>query len=165
MTARSLRIHGPNGVVERPAQLPDLPPTRRRATISNAVPLTNIMSRNVVCAAPTLELATLVEVMVRDHLGCMPVIDERDHPIGMVTKLDLVEQLTTPITKPYPTVSDIMMPLAITLDDHATVAHAAALMASEDMHHVMVVSSGVLIGVVSTMDITRWLAANDGIMR
>jgi CBS domain-containing protein len=62
-------------------------------------------------------------------------------------------------------VADVMMPLAITLDDDATVGHAAALMAAEDMHHVMIVAEGRLVGVVSTMDVTRWLANNDGMPR
>ena len=34
-----------------------------------------------------------------------------------------------------------MMPLAITLNEHATIAHAAAMMSLEDFHHVMVVAS------------------------
>jgi CBS domain-containing protein len=55
-----------------------------------------------------------------------------------------------------------MMPLAMTLDEHATVAHAAAMMATEDMHHVIVVSDHAqLVGVVSTKDITNWLVEND----
>ena len=56
-----------------------------------------------------------------------------------------------------------MMPLALTLGEHATVAQAAALMSLEDVHHVPIVAdSGRLIGVVSTFDIVRWLATNDG---
>ena len=57
------------------------------------------------------------------------------------------------------------MPLAITLNLHATIAHAAAMMANEDFHHVMVVGpAGELRGVVSTMDVCRWLARNDGFL-
>jgi CBS domain-containing protein len=55
-----------------------------------------------------------------------------------------------------------MMPLALTLDEHATLAHAASLMTLEDLHHVMVVScSGALIGIVSAKDVVRWLVEND----
>jgi CBS domain-containing protein len=57
------------------------------------------------------------------------------------------------------------MPLAITLDDKATVAHAASMMALEGFHHVMVVGqSGVLIGVVSSQDVVRWIVENDGLV-
>ena len=159
----AIRIHGPHGVVERSAHPVGAPSgAARPRTVSDRVPITEIMSREVVCAFGDLAVEQLVEVMVGERLGCVPVVDHRRHPIGMVTKLDLVEQLA--IVAPRivrPVVADIMMPLAITLDAQATVAHAAALMAAEDTHHVMIVSGGHLIGVVSTMDITRWLAAND----
>ena len=60
------------------------------------------------------------------------------------------------------TAEDIMLPLAFTLDEHATVAHAAAMMVQEDLHHVMIVSTGgFLVGVVSSHDIVRWVIAND----
>ena len=59
--------------------------------------------------------------------------------------------------------STYFTPLAITLNTHATVAHAAAMMAMEDFHHLMVVGNDhALVGVVSTMDVVRWLARNDG---
>ncbi len=56
-----------------------------------------------------------------------------------------------------------MMPMGIALSERATIAHAAALMANEDIHHLFVIDGdGILIGVVSTMDLVRWLARNDG---
>lgn len=121
------------------------------------------MSRRLVCAYPDLPLTSLIHVVIRDRLGCVPVVNETGQPIGMVTKFDIVEHFEAP--EPKALVEHVMMPLAITLDDNATVAHAAALMASEDMHHVMIVSDRQLIGVVSTMDVTRWLARNEGLAR
>lgn len=159
---RSVRVHGPHGIVEHVAGV--LPEGARAAPARSAadgVPITRIMSPNVVCATPDLELDRLLELMVRDRLGCVPIVDERQRPLGMVTKLDIVEHLVGPSDRVKPKVADVMMPFAISLDEDATVAHAAALMASEDMHHVMIVSGRRLIGIVSTMDITRWLADND----
>jgi len=135
---------------------------RRTRTIAHRVPVTEIMSRDLVCVSPQLPLAPLLKRFVEEHVGCMPVVDDADRPIGMVTKLDLVEQIAKGCDALKQRVEDVMMPLAITLEDDATVAHAAALMASEDMHHVMIVSNRKLVGVVSTMDVTRWLYENDG---
>jgi len=168
MAFETFRIHGPGGVIERPAE-----PIAERARVhrgptritADQVPVTDIMTRQVVCAFPDLGLGALLEVMIQERLGCMPVVDEGVQPIGMVTKLDIVEHLAAPPSKPSQLATDVMMPLAITLDDNATVAHAAALMASEDMHHVMIVSERRLVGIVSTMDITRWLAQNNGLKR
>jgi CBS domain-containing protein len=159
MSTRTFRIHGPRGIIERAAEVIV---ERKRARIrahADQAPVVDIMSRHVVCAFPDLPLATLIDVMVRERLGCVPVVDEHGHPLGMVTKLDIVEQLAIPLEQEAAVVADVMMPFAVTLEDDATVATAAALMANEDMHHVMIVSNRRLVGIVSTMDVTRWLAS------
>lgn len=131
-------------------------------TIANQVPITEIMTRDLVCARDDLPLPELVKLVLRGHIGCVPIVDERGHPRGMVTKTDLVEMLLRPDTIAGSTAADVMMPLAIVLDEQATVAHCASMMALEDFHHVMIVScSGALIGIVSSQDIVRWLVAND----
>ncbi|MEP6863189.1 MAG: CBS domain-containing protein [Deltaproteobacteria bacterium] len=90
------------------------------------------MTRRIVCAYADLGLGALLEIMVQDRLGCVPVVNEAEQPIGMVTKLDVVEHLADAKRKLDVLVADVMMPLAITIEDNATVAHAAALMAGED---------------------------------
>jgi CBS domain-containing protein len=137
-------------------------------TIADLVPVRRIMTRDVVCAREDLDAGALIDLMVRRRIGCVPVVDDRGRPIGMVTKTDVIEQQLAAVLHRAPAVTtagELMMPLAITLDEHATVAHAAAMMSVEDFHHVAIVSDrGALIGVVSTMDVVRWLAANDGII-
>jgi CBS domain-containing protein len=156
------RTAWPRGIVEHVA---DVLAERARATrtckLAHAIPITEIMTRNVVCARPDLDVATLIDVILRDHLGCMPVVDDFGHPVGMVTKLDIVEFLAAARDPDGLTAADVMMPLAITIEHTTTVAHAAALMAIEEMHHVMIVSGRRLVGLVSTMDVTRWLALNE----
>jgi CBS-domain-containing membrane protein len=159
-------IHGTKGVqteramhcAEAEFELPRVP------TIADMVPLTEIMSRDITCARRDLDAERVAELMVLNHVGCVPVVEEPGRPIGMITKLDLVAHLVTHdgglATQ---TAGTLMMPMSIALKDHATIAHAAALMASEDIHHLCVVDrEGRLIGVVSTMDLVRWLARNDG---
>lgn len=168
MTNRTFRIHGPRGIIERAAEaIAERARAHRLRTRTGAdqIPVTEVMTRHVVCAYPDLALASLLEVMIQERLGCVPVVNEGGQPIGMVTKLDIVEHLAAPPSNLSPLVADVMMPLAISLDDNASVAHAAALMAAEDMHHVMIVSDRRLVGIVSTMDITRWLAQNDELPR
>jgi CBS domain-containing protein len=131
----------------------------RMRTVADAIPVTEIMARDLVCARPDISAKALTDLLVKHHIGCIPIVDDAGRPMGIVTKLDLVERPEAI------TAADVMMPLAITLNQHATIAHAAAVMGLEDFHHVMVVGSDhLLIGVVSTMDIARWLARNDGFM-
>lgn len=147
-------------------------PARTR-TIADRVPITEIMSREIVCARGDLELSKVVWLMTHRRLGCMPVVDDRRHPIGVITKFDLIEHLDAAMqsrseNSPLPAdltprdAEEMMMPIAFVLEEQATVAHAAAMMSLEDTHHVLVVrSSGELVGVVSSKDVVEWLVKND----
>jgi CBS domain-containing protein len=132
-------------------------------------PIRHVMSHHLVCARPDLDVATVVSLMVERRIGCLPIVDERRHPIGVITKFDLVEQLDAamhlsacgcplPADLKVQTAEDVMMPIAIALDEHASIAHASLMMISEDTHHVLVVASnGTLVGVVSALDVVRWV--------
>lgn len=159
MEVQRCRIYTGTGELQstrtRPVERPLVP---RTPTIADRISISAIMTRDIVCARPDLFLPALKELLVQNHIGCVPIVDDRGRPKGIVTKLDLVDS-----KGPAVTAADVMMPLAITLNSHATIAHAAAMMAIEDFHHLMVVGNDhVLVGVVSTMDIVRWLAKNDG---
>jgi CBS-domain-containing membrane protein len=139
----------------------DPAPPPRRSTIADRVPITAVMSRTVVCARPEMPVLALAQLFLDEHVGCVPIIDEHGRPQGIVTKSDLVGQLSDECW-PGRTAREVMMPLALTLDERATLAHAASMMTLEDLHHVMVVScSGALIGIVSAKDVVRWLVEND----
>ena len=154
--SHSLHIHGARGrLSELVVEVPPVARSRSRVrTVSERVPVAQIMSPRVVCAAPDLP---------HEQLGCVPVVDDDGRPQGMVTKLDLVTHFAQPALDGVRLTSDIMMPFAISLDHDASVAQAATLLALEDLHHVMIVAGRRLVGVVSTMDITRWLAENAGL--
>lgn len=153
------RIYKGTGELEATRTRPyERAPLPRMPTIADRIPVTAIMSRDVVCGRTDLSVGALTELLVKNHIGCVPIVDDRGRPKGIVTKLDLVEH-----EHPALTAGEVMMPLAITLNSHATIAHAVAMMAIEDFHHLMVVGTDhVLVGVVSTMDVVRWLARNDG---
>jgi CBS domain-containing membrane protein len=167
-----------DGTGECCAQALDLetPPLRRpsgQRTSAALVPVSRIMTTDVVCARPTLAIAGVVSLMIRHHIGCVPVVDDRRRPIGVITKFDIVEQLDAFMSSvgngsPMPddlaarSADEVMMPLALSLGEHASIADAAALMTAEDLHHIVVVDDrGLLVGIVSTKDITNWIVRND----
>lgn len=147
----------------------------RRPSRADDVALSDLVVRDLVCARSDLEIEAVIGLMIDHHLGCIPVVDERRRPIGIITKFDIVERIDAslrsdanglpPAGLEARTADDVMMPIALTLDEHATIADAASMMTCEDLHHVLVVSrAGTLVGVVSTKDIVTWLVRNDGLM-
>jgi CBS domain-containing membrane protein len=172
MSARCCKIYQGNGEheihtfpAEATLHVPDLP-----ARAAGQVELREVMCRDLLCARPDLDTETVIALLVRNHVGCVPVVDELRRPIGMITKFDVVEQLdaflrSAATSTPLPvdlvarTADELMTPVALTLEETSTLAEAASLMTREDMHHVLVVSpAGALAGIVSSKDIVTWLA-------
>jgi CBS-domain-containing membrane protein len=171
--ARSFTIYRARGHVDELPLEPDDHEHPYHAPVADRVSVRAIMSREVSCARSDLDIATVTHLIIGHHIGCLPIVDERRRPIGIITKFDLVEQLDAAMQlarrgSPLPsdlaaqTAGDVMMPIALTLDEHATIAHAAAMMISETTHHVLVVShDDTLVGVVSAQDIVRWVTDHD----
>jgi CBS domain-containing protein len=119
------------------------------------VPIAEIMTRATVTAKPDATVESLIALMTHKHIGCVPIVDEHNRPTGIVTRLDLLECRGADRIS----ATEVMMPHTMTLPEDATLARAATLMSVESIHHLLVVDKNrTLVGVVSTFDITCWLA-------
>jgi len=140
------------------------PPHRTRKimpTAAEVTPLGALMSREVVCVSAALRRAEAIALFLDRGLSGAPVVDDAGRPLGMLTRSDL---LRAAVDKPAPsTAADIMMPIAYTLAENDALSRGAALMAAEGVHHLPVIGDhGRVVGLVSTLDITRWLARQAG---
>ncbi|HYU14696.1 MAG TPA: CBS domain-containing protein [Candidatus Acidoferrum sp.] len=127
------------------------------ASTADRTPLSEVMTRHVVCVLPDLDLGDLMELFLERNIGGAPVVDQDGRPIGVVSRTDLLGSFKAG------TVADVMVPMAFVLPESATLSQAAALMAFEGVHRIPVVSSeGRVVGIVSALDVARWLAQSDG---
>ncbi len=163
------------------------PPAAAEARSASNTPIAEIMARHVVCVRPDLDTRTLATLFLERGISGAPVVDDDARPIGIVSKTDLVrehherpegsrppppsdlEELSDlgvgfhTEAAPVTTVADIMMPVAFCLPANESIARAAALMAFEGVHRVPVVGSrGQVVGLVSPLDVLRWLARENG---
>jgi CBS domain-containing protein len=118
------------------------------------VPITKIMTRASITAPGDATVESLTAIMTEHHVGCVPIVDSQERPIGIVTKLDLIECRDTT----RKTARDVMMPHAMALQLSNSLAEASDLMSREGFHHLLVLDGERLAGVVSTFDVTRWVA-------
>jgi CBS domain-containing protein len=153
------------------------------------VPVSEIMTRNVFCATPDMSLDALADVMLDQNISGAPVVDETGRPIGVISKTDILREIrelaeidkATWVDWEQPrdkraaamgvkldslgirTAFDAMTPIVYWLPEDASISQAAALMAYERVHRVPIVNkTGKVVGVVSTLDIMRWLASRKG---
>ncbi|GMV43922.1 MAG: hypothetical protein AMXMBFR64_56380 [Myxococcales bacterium] len=151
----------------------------------------DIMTRTVVCVRPDVTVDAVLEFLLSKQLTAVPVVDEAGQPIGVLSKTDLLGELfqrgeTSEESAPLrvqtrdgyevelgpgyhldrthrTTVGDIMTPLVFSVPETATVAEASALMAYEGVHRLVVVSKeNRVAGIISSMDVLRWVARQSG---
>jgi CBS domain-containing protein len=162
----------------------------RRDDASPEGPAVNeIMSPGARVVAPDVSVEAAMALMLEYGISGLPVIDDKQHVIGMVTKTDVVRVMQQKgeddATERVPvrvgdvevdmgpgfhieqlvraTVQEIMTPLAFTVLERTPVARASALMAYEGVHRVPVTTEdGKVVGVLSSLDVLRWVAKEGG---
>jgi predicted transcriptional regulator len=122
------------------------------------------MSREVVCVRQQLRADTLAEIFLERGLHGAPVLSDDRALIGFISMTDLLRHRHEASgADALATVGQLMTPFAISLDESAPVTLAAALMSFEGVHRIPVVADdGEVVGVLSALDVLRWLAVQDG---
>jgi CBS domain-containing protein len=135
----------------------DFPPRSH----AESTPISVIMTRDVICVTPEATRGELLKVLLSKGISGVPVIDEDGRPLGVASKTDVLRGLGAEDANAR--AADIMTPVTLAMPEHASIARAAALMAYERVHRVIVIGpAGNVVGLVSTIDVLRWLAREDG---
>ena len=137
-------------------------------------PLLDVMTKDVVCLSPEIDVATVARLLLERNIGGAPVVDADGRPVGVVSKTDVLRACCDAFSAGRSAaeagrefaglrVADIMTPMAFSLPQGESVARAAAVMAFERVHRIPVVASdGKVVGLVSAIDVLRWLAKDHG---
>lgn len=138
-------------------------------------PVREIMTADVVTFATSTTIEKATQVMLERQISGAPVVDETGRPIGIVSKTDLLEAWHGHVRElaeapaeaaREPTgvvVGDIMVPYLLAAQDSSPISLAAALMAYEGVHRLLVLDEkSAMVGIVSSLDVLRWLAQLSG---
>lgn len=163
---------------------PQAPANSRPQTAGDT--LGDIMTSNVRTVSPDTSVAELTRIFLEESISAVPVVDASGKAIGLASKTDVLQryhdhddaepsitvvgdgeddpsvvvELGSPASA---TVRDIMTHIVFSLGQEAPIGRAAALMSYEGVHRLVVVSAdGRAVGIVSSLDILRWLARCDG---
>jgi CBS domain-containing protein len=167
---RSTLQSGGNLAVERmslrPVTVEDGAPGAHHSRLAS-VSVGEVMTPHVFCVAPDVEVESLLALLIQRGISGVPVVNERGLPVGMVSKTDIVRHLyedgETRAEGGATTAGELMLPLAFTLLETASLSHAAALMAWEGVHRLPICSdAGDVVGILSSLDVVRWLSREEG---
>ncbi len=120
------------------------------------VPVKEFMSSPVVTTTIDSNVAYVRELMERKDVSAIPVIEMREGYLkvrGIVTRFDL-----TGITDERTPVTEIMTDELQVVTPDVSAIDAANRMVEYGIHHLLVMESGRLAGMVSSMDFVRLLS-------
>jgi CBS domain-containing protein len=120
------------------------------------------MTRNVVALRADVPLPAVRELFLSRGIGGAPVVDEQGRPIGMITQSDLSRAGAEALSGTS-RVADVMVKRALCVSETASLSELAAVLDFEEVHRVPVVArGGRVVGMVTALDLVRWLAAQEG---
>jgi CBS domain-containing protein len=125
-----------------------------------------LMTQDVYCVDEGVSAEELAELFATREVSGVPVLDEDERLVGVVSRADLLRpsegEDDTPRLHPEragATASELMNASPVVVREGTTVPQAAAVMAAARVHRVLVVSAaGKVVGVLSAMDVVRWVA-------
>ncbi len=125
-------------------------------------PVARVMRADLTCFSANVPLSRVREALVDGGFSGAPVVDAEGHPIGVISLTDLVRAGSASDDQP---VEQLMTPVVCTLPETAELARAAAVMAFEGIHRVLIVSSTRrVVGIVTALDVMHALAQSAGFM-
>lgn len=144
--------------------------------------VSDIMTRRVISVRPQTRVGEIARIFREHQLSGIPVVDETDHPIGIITELDLVTRHARPQMPDFLPLLGVYVPLnrekyreslrritgvvaedimtkpVTTVGPDASIEDLATMMVSNRANPLPVVDdAGNMIGIVSRTDILRVL--------
>jgi len=117
----------------------------------------DIMVRDVVTVKVEATAREAVELMNRNEIGCLVVVDEEEKPVGIVTERDLLKRVLAERKDPVRVkVTQIMSKPLVTGTPHMDIEAAVRLMFKHKIKKLPVVENGQLVGLVTLTDLVRF---------
>ena len=124
-----------------------------------AVRVSDVMSTNLIVLDVHMSLGEAAAVLSEHRISGAPVVSGSAKPLGIVSRADLLDPRHQGAQT---TVADAMTRVLYAVRPTDPVMAAVRLMATENIHRVVVVDgAGLLCGIVTSMDVMRALARGE----
>lgn len=117
-------------------------------------PVKEIMTRDVISISPKYSIRESVDVMTKNGIGSVPIVDKEERLVGIVTERDFALALAGSLTNE--TVGDIMIKDVITTTPGTPIESCSKIMVRNNLRRIPVVEEEKLIGIVTSTDILRF---------
>ncbi|MGB6084224.1 CBS domain-containing protein [Moheibacter sp.] len=130
------------------------------------VPVTQIMSKDLVTLNPTQSLYDAEKLFNKHSIRHIPVV-EGERIVGVISRSDLLrisfadlnenEETVDSVVYDMYTIPQVMTRVPVSVESDATVKEVAEMLAKQSFHSIPVVDNGKLVGIVTTTDLINYL--------
>lgn len=115
----------------------------------------DLMTKNVISLKPKDTLKDAAKLMYEHNIGIVPIVDNENYPVGVVTDRDIVIRGIAQNHHEKKHLEDIMSTNLITVNPNDKIAYATDLMGERQIRRLLVVNSeGKLVGILALADIS-----------
>ncbi len=115
----------------------------------------NIMTHHATVITDDTSLGAIAGILVHARIGGVPVVDVHERLVGFVSETDLMGALLRS-TDESVTARDVMSTPPISVDEFATSDEVMTIFRERDIHHLPVVRSGRLVGIITPLDVLKF---------
>jgi CBS domain-containing protein len=133
--------------------------TREKVAIFDTVSslLKEKMNSKLVSVAPTMAVGEAVQMMNKEKIGAVVVLDKQKL-VGIFTERDVLVSVVGGARDPRTTqVSDVMTSDVRSVGPATPVTEALRIMSERRHRHLPVLEDGLVLGLISMGDVTRWV--------
>jgi CBS domain-containing protein len=121
----------------------------------------DIMTTEVKTVGINEDICTVAEIMKDNNIGVIPVVDEQNYCIGLVTDRDIVIRGLAEKKTASLRVEDVISNKIISIKPDSDFKEVADLMAKEQIRRLPVLKDGKLVGIVSMADLATKKSTKD----
>lgn len=114
----------------------------------------DIMTTNVITAKKDMVLTDVIALLLRWHISAMPVVDDEDKMVGIVSEIDLVN-LTFDGNARDTIVEEVMVTDIVSFNPDTQLADLVQSFSKKHLRRVPIIDKGKVVGIVSRRDILR----------
>lgn len=116
-----------------------------------------VMNSQIITVGPDAALLDVAREIAAHGIGAVPVVDEEQHLLGLVSTSDVVGLLLASATLEGKTARDAMSAEPPAIDEFATAEEAIEVLRDALIRHLPVTREGRLVGLVTASDLIRHL--------
>jgi CBS-domain-containing membrane protein len=116
--------------------------------------ISSVMVKDVLTVDEDTSLIDVAKLMLSNGIGSLPVMDNEENLVGIVSKADFLEMASGKAFDKIP-IKDVMSTNITSIDSSERVVHARRLMIDSKRGRLPVINDGVLVGMITSKDLIR----------